>query len=237
MPVPKDKRSIFVVNWGNFTYAGTTDTDYDGPLDDVRTDADDVRYILRAVNDAFPAARLVEADVIADWAGLRPLIATPGGGPSDVSRSHEIRMSRPGWFDMAGGKLTTYRLMAEQAVDRIEERLGRAHAPCTTAETPLLDPSETKGVSGIVPPEISPGVVEHGCRNEWAVHLDDVMRRRTGWRFYHRDAGEVAERVAGWMGGVLGWSAAERGAELERYRRHGGAAAACPGVDAVPAGS
>ena len=71
------------------------------------------------VNQAFPAARLVEHDIISRWAGLRPLVALAGGSPSDVSRAHEIHAPAPGWWDITGGKLTTYRLMAEQAVDRV----------------------------------------------------------------------------------------------------------------------
>src|SRR5208337_3081788 len=106
--------------------------------------------------------------------------------PSDISRAHEIHNPEPGWGDVAGGKLTTYRLMGEQTVDQIVNGLvglqwlqgvrgevGR----CRTAEEPLLPAGETGGVSGILPPEFSRKAVEHYVAREWAVHLDDVMVR------------------------------------------------------------
>jgi glycerol-3-phosphate dehydrogenase len=67
LPVPKDKRSIFVVNWGDLTYAGTTDTDYDGPVDDPQCTPDDIAYLLRAIN-ASVTTEITEADVLGTWA-------------------------------------------------------------------------------------------------------------------------------------------------------------------------
>jgi glycerol-3-phosphate dehydrogenase len=71
--------------------------------------------------------------------------------------------------------------------------------------------------SDVVPPAVSREAVEHFCRSEWARHLDDVMIRRSGWHYYHRDRAEIAQRVAGWMAGALGWSAERRAAEVARY--------------------
>jgi glycerol-3-phosphate dehydrogenase len=90
--------------WGERVILGTTDTDYRGEPEAVRTDAGDVAYILNNVNQTFPEAKLTEADVISVWAGLRPLIADSKGRPSDISRSHEIRSSQPGWWDVGRGK-------------------------------------------------------------------------------------------------------------------------------------
>jgi len=213
------KRILFAIPWGKRTILGTTDTDYNGPLDDVRADATDIAYVLKITNQFFPAAKLVSADVISAWAGLRPLVADPSGKPSDISRAHEIHNPEPGWWDVAGGKLTTYRLMGEQAVDDIVRKLKRNAGRCRTAQEPLLLTSETSGVSGILPPELNRKTVEHYVGREWAVHLDDVMVRRTSWHYYFADAPRIAERVADWMGELLGWSAAERSAELERYAR------------------
>lgn len=251
-PVPdtvvmtEGKRILFAIPWGERTILGTTDTDYNGSLDHVTADAADIQYVLRITNQFFPKTNLTDADVISTWAGLRPLIANPDGSPSDISRSHEIRNPEPGWWDVAGGKLTTHRLMAEQTVDQIVESLKRdalsepgrrrgneaqvgknldsAHVvsygelqPCRTGEEPLLPESEVTGVSGILPPEFSRRVVEHSCTDEWAIHLDDVMVRRTSWHYYLRDAGLKAQRVADWMGELLGWSEATRAAEMARY--------------------
>ena len=96
------KRILFAIPWGERTILGTTDTDYHGPLDDVRADATDIGYVLKVTNQFFPAAKLAEADVISAWAGLRPLVADPSGKPSDVSRAHEIHNPEPGWWDVAG---------------------------------------------------------------------------------------------------------------------------------------
>ena len=89
------QRILFAIPWGERTILGTTDTDYAGPLDDVRADATDISYILQVTNQFFPGARLAEADVISSWAGLRPLLADPTGQPSDISRAHEIPTRNP----------------------------------------------------------------------------------------------------------------------------------------------
>lgn len=216
------KRILFAIPWGERTILGTTDTDYNGPLDSVSADSADIEYVLGIANRCFPQAQLTPSDVISTWAGLRPLIADPKGRPSDISRSHEIRTPEPGWFDVAGGKLTTYRLMAEQTVDRIIASLtagdgSRSFRECRTAEEPLLLESETQGVSGITPPPFERNAVEHYCRAEWAVHLGDIMRRRTSWHYYFADAAERAVTVAGWMRETLGWSEEALREELRQY--------------------
>ena len=234
VPVPdtvvmtEGKRILFATPWGGRTILGTTDTDYSGSLDHVTADESDIQYVLQITNQFFPKANLTDADVIGTWAGLRPLIADPSGKPSDISRSHEIRSPEPGWWDVAGGKLTTYRLMAEQTVDQIIAWLRKSHdlngsvKPCRTAEEPLLPPAETANVSGILPPEFNRRSVEHYVTNEWAIHLDDVMVRRTSWHYYFSDTAQKAERVADWMGELLGWSVAQRAGELARYRKSAG---------------
>ncbi|MCW5550935.1 MAG: glycerol-3-phosphate dehydrogenase/oxidase [Verrucomicrobiae bacterium] len=229
VPVPdtvvmtEGKRILFAIPWGERTIIGTTDTDYEGPLDHVTADATDIRYVLDITNQFFPQAKLTAPDVIGAWAGLRPLLADPNGNPSDISRSHEIRNPETGWWDVAGGKLTTYRLMAEQTVDQLVKWLTKQRAlnghtqPCRTAAEPLLPTTETANLSGILPPPFNRSAVEHYCANEWAVHLDDVMVRRTSWHYYYRDAALKAQQVANWMGELLGWSEAQRVSELGNY--------------------
>jgi glycerol-3-phosphate dehydrogenase len=229
------KRILFAIPWGKRTILGTTDTDYNGPIDDVRADATDIEYVLKITNQFFPAAKLVTADIISAWAGLRPLVADPSGKPSDISRSHEIHNPEPGWWDVAGGKLTTYRLMGEQTVGQIVKMLKGKAARCRTAQEPLLPTAETVGVSGILPPELSRKTVEHYVGREWAVHLDDVMVRRTSWHYYFADAPRIAERVADWMGELLGWSGQARSAELARYARMTGTQVAAPAPKAATA--
>ena len=125
LPVKADKRSIFVVPMGDRTYIGTTDTDYDGPLDEPRCTAEDVRYLLDAVNAAVDEP-LTEADVLATWAGLRPLVkSATTGRTADLSRRHRVGRSPSGFISVTGGKLTTYRRMAVDTVDEAVELLGR----------------------------------------------------------------------------------------------------------------
>lgn len=124
MTSPIDGRVMFVLPWGELTYIGTTDTDYSGPIDDLRATGADVIYLLRSANAMFPDARLHPDDVIATWSGLRPLLRPPGDGvaPGKVSREHLI-VEHAGLLSIVGGKLTTYRAMAAQMVDRVVQRL------------------------------------------------------------------------------------------------------------------
>jgi glycerol-3-phosphate dehydrogenase len=127
-------------------------------------------------------------------------------------------MGEPGWFDVAGGKLTTYRLMAEQTVDQVGRFLGRSLARSRTAELPL-----TAGPhSGVLPPPVERPVVEAACDQEWVVHLDDLLLRRTSWHFYHPNQAELAEQAARWMAEILGWDPARIEQELARYQNASG---------------
>ncbi len=224
-PVPEavvmaeGKRILFAIPWGQRVILGTTDTDYDGPLESPTCDADDIRYVLETVNTTFPEAKLGETDILSTWAGLRPLVADRRGNPSDISRRHEITMNHDGWWDVTGGKLTTYRLMAEETINKIVAYLGVSTPRCSTAAVPLLENGEVGEFSGILPPPVSRSAVEHYCRREWARHLDDVMFRRTSWRHYNTDHLAIAEKVAGWMAELLGWSKQETEEQLADYRR------------------
>ncbi|TWU26073.1 glycerol-3-phosphate dehydrogenase/oxidase [Bythopirellula polymerisocia] len=223
LPVPdavvfaEGSRILFAIPWGERVILGTTDTDYDGPIDSPRCEPEDQQYVLDVVNEAFPAVGLSNQDVLSTWAGLRPLVADKHGNPSDISRRHEIKMSHPGWWDVTGGKLTSYRLMAEETVDAVAHFLRPSIEPCRTATTPLLETPNSIHVSGILPPEVSEAAVEHYCNQEWAVHLDDVMIRRTSWRYYHSDHMSIARIVADWMGNFLGWSDVAMNRELSHY--------------------
>jgi glycerol-3-phosphate dehydrogenase len=115
---PDDQRVLFAIPWGDRTYLGTTDTDYEGDPLDVAASKEDVRYLLRAASAYFPDAPLTEDDVISTWAGLRPLIAeNDAASESQVSREHKIVLADDGLITIAGGKLTTYRRMSAEIVD------------------------------------------------------------------------------------------------------------------------
>jgi len=140
---PRDGRVMFAIPWDEQVLVGTTDTDYQGAPEAVAAEADDVRYLLDAVNHYFPAAQLTERDVIGAHAGLRPLVAPPGVmSPSETSREEALFESPSGLLSLGGGKLTTYRRVAERVVDRVVARLRacdpeRRFGPCRTAATPL----------------------------------------------------------------------------------------------------
>ncbi len=224
LPVPsavvitEGKRILFVLPWGERVIIGTTDTDYRGAPENVTADPPDIEYVLRTVNEFFPSIALREADIISTWAGVRPLIANPDGSPSDISRAHQIRCPESAWWDIAGGKLTTYRLMAEQAVDQIVKHLGVAAAPCRTASETLLRPDQTTPYSGILPAPWSREAVEHYVRNEWTLRLEDLLLRRSGWHYYNRASATSLEEVTRWMADAAGWSPEKRRAEMDAWR-------------------
>src|SRR3954447_2494100 len=131
VPVPKDKRSVFVVPWGgvdgkyDFTYIGTTDTDYDGSVDDPQCTAEDIEYLLRAINFSV-TSKIEQQDILGSWAGLRPLVkSATSGRTADLSRRHRVARSQSGLVSITGGKLTTYREMAADTVDEVIDVLGR----------------------------------------------------------------------------------------------------------------
>jgi len=135
VPAGED-RAIFALPWYGRTLVGTTDNDYEGDLLHPRPAEADVEYLLDAVNSFFDLS-LGESDLVGAYAGVRPLIAT--GDPKksvDISRKAELYETSSGMLTITGGKLTTWRRMAKQTVDRLVEREGR-EAPCRTTEIPL----------------------------------------------------------------------------------------------------
>src|SRR5207244_4283089 len=129
-------RTIFALPWLGRTLVGTTDVDYDGPLDHIKAPDADVEYLLDAVNRFFGTS-LGAAHLTGAFAGVRPLIST--GDPKksvDISRKAELYETSSGLITITGGKLTTWRRMAKMTVDRLVEREAR-DAPCRTHEIPL----------------------------------------------------------------------------------------------------
>jgi len=152
----RDRRSVFAVPRDGITYLGTTDTLFDTPSLHPGVSADDVEYLLDAARRTFAGPALAPRDVLASWAGLRPLLREDGKAPSEISRKDEIAVdARTGLISIAGGKLTTYRRMAERVVDLVFERLGRASPPCRTDSVPLPGgeptPLDAAGVAARLP--------------------------------------------------------------------------------------
>jgi glycerol-3-phosphate dehydrogenase len=129
-------RAIFSLPWYGRTLIGTTDNDFDGDIAVPRPGADDVEYLLEAAN-AFFGTSLTDSDLVGAYAGVRPLISSGDPRKSvDISRKAELYETSSGMLTITGGKLTTWRRMAKDTVDRLVLRAGR-DAPCHTAEIPL----------------------------------------------------------------------------------------------------
>nr|HEX4317977.1 glycerol-3-phosphate dehydrogenase/oxidase [Kofleriaceae bacterium] len=198
---PIDHRVMFAIPWRERTVLGTTDTDFTGTADEVCADADDVKYLCDSGNGYFPGANLTPDDVIATWAGLRPLIA---GAPTEdapavkaapgddgveegaVSREHEVFTRPDGLVIIAGGKLTTYRRMARQTVDATLALLGElGDAPELVQVRGGTKQRPLPGAVGVEPPSLE-GVAaigralmrDHGLDVDTATHLCGVYGAR-----------------------------------------------------------
>jgi len=132
-----DGRSAFIVPRGRHLYIGTTDTSYEGTLDEPPVTAEDVEYLLAALRRTLPTPPLGEDDVVGTWAGVRPLVHEEGKSPSEISRKDEIYVSERGLVTIAGGKLTTYRRMAERVLETCAPQLGRRFLRSTSGTIPL----------------------------------------------------------------------------------------------------
>ncbi|WP_433714545.1 glycerol-3-phosphate dehydrogenase [Nocardia sp. CA-084685] len=257
-----EKSVLFVIPWARHWIIGTTDTDW--ALDKnhpVASDAD-VQYILDHMN-AVLREPLTRNDIVGTYAGLRPLLSGASADTATLSREHAVAEPVPGLFVIAGGKYTTYRVMAADVVDAAVEGLGRAAAPSVTEHLPLLGAvgyqelaadvnsvAQRAGLpvttvehllgrygSGIcdlfdliaAEPELAeslPGAgaylgaeVVYAVTHEGALHLDDVLTRRTRISIETADRGlTAAPAVAYLMGARLGWDAVTMDREIARYR-------------------
>ncbi|MBK9757756.1 MAG: glycerol-3-phosphate dehydrogenase/oxidase [Nannocystis sp.] len=138
----KERRILFVVPWGARTYLGTTDTAYEGDPGASGVTTADADELFRMIGRILPSQGLRHDHIVSAWSGVRPLVraASAAGGDSTVelSRSHRIVETETGVFALVGGKLTTYRAMAEEAVDKVEAALGLHLPRCSTHRLPLV---------------------------------------------------------------------------------------------------
>ena len=154
---PRDQRAVFAIPWEGVTILGTTDVDH-GDLDDEPAISQaETEYLLEAATKAFPSLELTHEDVISTWSGVRPVIDTGKSDPSKESREHAI-WKEDGLLTISGGKLTTFVVMARDALAAAEEELGGLGP-----RTRIFDagPEEVK----------------------WPEHLDEAARARLMGRF------------------------------------------------------
>jgi glycerol-3-phosphate dehydrogenase len=245
--VTADKRSIFAVPRDGFVYFGTTDTFYPDADYWPEITREDVDYLLRGGATAFETAPIANEDIVSMWSGVRPLLAQEGKSPSEISRRHEILEGPHGVMSIAGGKLTSYRSMAERIVDRCVERLQCTADACRTADTPLpggdfasvddirnelrgrgLDDAEATRLARLYGSEARTLAVEgagvaaearRAVLHEGALTLEDYWVRRSARARFDDNGGlDALGPAANAMGGLLGWDDATRARQVDHCR-------------------
>jgi glycerol-3-phosphate dehydrogenase len=265
--IARTERSVlFVIPWGQHWIVGTTDTDWAHDLAHPAATAADVDYLLGTVNRVL-ATPLQREDVVGVYAGLRPLLAGESEDTSRLSREHAVARPQPGLVSIAGGKLTTYRVMAADAVDAAAEDLallaGRRPLPRSVTEhVPLVGADGYLAMRNLVPElarqtGLAPWRVDHllgrygslltevlaladgdpsllepvptaqeylkvelryGATHETALHLEDLLARRTRMSIETRDRGvDAAPLAAELVGDVLGWDDRTAAGEVAAY--------------------
>jgi glycerol-3-phosphate dehydrogenase len=252
---------LFVIPWRHHWLIGTTDTDWNLDLAHPAATRTDIDYLLGQVNQVL-VTPLTHADIEGVYAGLRPLLAGESEETSALSREHAVARVVPGLISIAGGKYTTYRVMAADAVDAGSADLPKRVPDSCTDRVPLLGadgyfamenqldslaaeyglhPYRVRHLldrygsmlrdvlqPGLDEPELLhtvPGApdyllaeIRYAVTHEGALHLDDLLTRRTriSIETAHRGT-ESAAAVAGVMREVLGWSAEDERREIETY--------------------
>jgi glycerol-3-phosphate dehydrogenase len=169
-----EERTIFALPWYGRALIGTTDNDYEGDLARVEPSGEDIEYLLEATNSFF-GTDLGVGDLTGAYAGVRPLISTGDPRKSvDISRKAELYETSSGLLTITGGKLTTWRRMAKQVVDRMVEREGR-NAPCRTAEIPLGLPASDEDLTA--PEGLPEADLPEGWRELLAFRYGHAARR------------------------------------------------------------
>lgn len=177
-----DQRMIFAVPKGDITYVGTTDTFYTEDRVNPEATGEDIQYLLSSINQKFPQLSLTKEKVISTWAGLRPLINEAGKKPSEISRKDEVFESEAGLISIAGGKLTGYRLMAKQVVDKICKKLDYK-VLCTTDKQVLVG-GDIKDVKAYIH-NLCTSAVNMSCKD-----VEDTVY------LYGNKASEIIERLS-----------------------------------------
>ncbi|WP_344127930.1 glycerol-3-phosphate dehydrogenase [Saccharopolyspora halophila] len=258
-----EKSVLFVIPWDNHWIIGTTDTDWHLDLAHPAATKSDIDYLLEHVNSVL-ATPLTHNDIEGVYAGLRPLLAGESEETSKLSREHAVARVAPGLVAIAGGKYTTYRVMAADAVDAVSSDIPARVASSITDQVPLLgadgyhalvnQADQLAAQHGVHPyrirhlldrygsqihdvlaagddrpellkpvpaaPDYLQAEVYYACTHEGALHLEDVLTRRTriSIEYPHRGV-ECAEPVARLMAEVLGWDEATIAREIDVYTK------------------
>ncbi len=201
-----DERLFFIIPLLDFTWVGTTDTDYTDDPSNVQATSEDVEYLLRSAAEYVSA--IGDSPVYWANAGVRALVMQEGR-ESDVSRSHRIESS-DGLVSVLGGKITGYRYIAEEAVDGAAKQLGSG-AACTTGERPL------PGAARAGQPEDLRTAVRRAASAEQCYHLRDFMLRRSTIGLMADQGEPEVDEVAVYLAEELGWDGQRMRTEIEEY--------------------
>ena len=248
VPKTDDGRVLFAIPWQGKTVVGTTDVPVDGPSYEPQPDADEVDYILEHAGRYLSPAPTRD-DVRAVWAGLRPLISDPDAeGTAALSREHVVTISEAGLVTVTGGKWTTYRVMAEDAIDHAAERAGLDANPSDTADLRLhgwlpdalledgpfaaygSDAAALRQLVEDAPelgepvharlPTVTGAEIVWAAREEQARTAADALARRTRGLFLDTDASaEAAARVAALVAQETGRDSAWEAEQVEAVRK------------------
>ena len=241
-----DKRRIFAVPLGRYTYIGTTDDyhpehEYWPPVTE-----QDVRYLLSTTQRAMPEATLSPDRIVSVWSGIRPLVGDGSGRASkELSRKDEVWTSPSGLLSVGGGKLSAYRAMAQRIVDTVIENHGFTAKPCTTADIPLpggdsiafasdlkrFDDVQAERLARLYGTEaqclnastgeetLVTAEAQHAVLKEGALRLEDYWARRSSRAWFDEGAGlPVLKQAAEAMADLLGWDDARSAMEIENCR-------------------
>lgn len=239
-----DKRAIFAVPRGKFTYLGTTDGFYQGTDYWPTIEKEDVEYLVQGAARALHAEGLSSQNVISAWAGIRPLIQEAGKSSNEISRKDEIWTGSEGMLSIAGGKLSAYRAMAERIVDKVITDNDLSANPCSTKDAPLpggavkasltpglanLDKSKSERLLHLYGTEATDiaedgGDVAAEARRavmvEGAARLEDYWVRRSGRAWFDQNSGlDNLTPAAKEMAALLGWSPEKIKSEIENCRQ------------------
>lgn len=252
---PDDKRPVFVFPWEGVTVIGTTDLDHKGPLEkEASISHEEVDYLINAANSQFPDAALCRADMLSSWAGVRPVVSHNQDkavdldkqvNPSDEKREHAI-WDDDGMISVAGGKLTTFRLIAldvlKRAADHLGEKLPKKSLDHCIAFTTEASPSNQRlagcfgrhsdDICSLEPPvtwdpqqtiattETRWAELIWSCQHEMVLHLDDLLLRRSRVGLVLKDGGdEVMPQIRMICQQYLRWDDAHWQDEFTRYQQ------------------
>jgi glycerol-3-phosphate dehydrogenase len=230
---PIDGRVMFILPSGSQTIIGTTEILTRVSPDEVRASESEISYLIESANSYLAGARLRRSDVVSAWAGLRPLApALTSAGPSSASREHLITRDASGTITLTGGKLTTYRAVAEEVVDCVQVTLGMRTTRSRTTREALPGGDRESEIAEMIRAEpalarplesdceVRAADLIHSVRHEHALTLSDLLIRRTQAAFRARDhAMSLAAPAAEVVAPLLGWSTELEKSAVADYAR------------------